>query len=294
MPPPRYQRCSSIEELLATLQAQGDRAKILAGGQSLIPIISLGLAEPEVLLDINRLPGLDCCGVEGGVARIGALVRHVTLERLPQAFAAMLPVLPMAAQLIGHAAIRNRGTLVGSLAHADPAAEWPAVALALDAQLVLKSARTERTLAAREFFLGPLTAALEPHELLYEARLPIAPARTGASVLELTYRHGDYAVVGVVAQLTLDVDATMIRDARVALFGVGPTPLRCAASERLLQGADAAGFGDAAVAAQRVAEPVDDATASGDYRREMVGVFVRRALQQAYARAQAATVPDQR
>jgi carbon-monoxide dehydrogenase medium subunit len=277
----------SLDEALALL-ANGDAdTKLLAGGQSLVPIISLGLAQPNALIDLNALPDLGYARVEGESVAIGPLARHRTLERADSDLAAAAPLLPRAGGLIGHAAIRNRGTFLGSLAHADPAAEWPAVALAVEAELRLVSQRGERTVAAADFFSGPLTTVLEPDEMLLEARWPVAAPRTGASLLELTYRHGDYAVVGVAAQLSLTEDGAISR-ARLALFSVGPTPLRAVSAEEALLGAGPEAFADAAHQAQTVAQPESDATASAAYRRDMVAVYTRRALAEAYERARGA------
>ena len=280
----RYVRPSGLAEVLDSLASGDDDVKLLAGGQSLVPIISLGLAQPNALIDLNGLSGLDYARVEDGAVAIGPLARHRTLECANAELTAAAPLLPCAAGLIGHAAIRNRGTFLGSLAHADPAAEWPAVALAAGAELRLVSRRGERFVAAEEFFSGPLTTVLEPDEMLLEARWPAAPPRTGASVMELTYRHGDYAVVGVAAQLSLTEDGAISR-ARLALFSVGPTPLRALSAEEALLGSGPEAFADAAHEAQTAAQPEDDATASAAYRREMVEVYTRRALAEAYARA---------
>src|SRR3954468_8942640 len=185
-----YLRAETLDQVLTLLQAEGDAVKLLAGGQSLVPMITLGRVEPRLLVDLNRLPGLDYARVEDGAVVIGPLARHRALERADPTLAAAAPLLPPAARRIGHAAIRTRGTFLGSLAHGDPAAEWPAVALALGAELRLgrggraralgaelrrASGRGERRLPADEFCLGPLTTALAPDELLLEARWPVAP-----------------------------------------------------------------------------------------------------------------------
>ncbi len=290
MPGFTYLRAETLEQVLALLRTEGDGTKLLAGGQSLVPMITLGLVEPRLLVDLNRLPGLDYARVDDGVVAVGPLARHRALERTDPALAAAAPLLPLAARLIGHAAIRTRGTLLGSLAHADPAAEWPAVALALGAELRLASARGERRLPADAFFLGPLTTALEPDELLLEARWPAAPPRTGAAVQELVYRYGDFAIVGVAAQLSLGTDGA-IAAAHLGLFGVAGTPVRARTAEQALLGAGPEAFAAAAREAQAAAEPASDATASADYRREMIAVFARRALAEAYARAEASGPP---
>jgi aerobic carbon-monoxide dehydrogenase medium subunit len=284
MPGFSYRRPACLDEALDLLAQDADGIKLLAGGQSLVPMISLGLAKPAMLVDINRLPGLDYAACRGTVLAVGPLRRHAALEAADSALAMAAPLVPLAAAQIGHLAIRTRGTMLGSLAHGDPSAEWPAVALALGAEMVLVSVRGERTVAASDFFLGPLTTALEPDELLREVRLPVATARTGASIQELTYRHGDYAVVGVVAQVSLAEDGS-ISHAHLGLLSVGDTPIQATAAERVLLGAGPAAFDDAAEAAQAAADPATDATASAGYRREMVRVFTRRALAEAYERA---------
>jgi carbon-monoxide dehydrogenase medium subunit len=287
-----YRRPASLDEALALLREAGDDAKLLAGGQSLVPMLSLGLVAPRLLVDVNRLPGLDYArvedGMEGGAVAVGPLARHRLLERCAPALAAAAPLLPLAAVHIGHQAIRTRGTMLGSLAHGDPAAEWPAVALALGAELRLARAGSERRVAAADFFLGPLTTDLGPEELLVEARWPVAPPRSGAAVEELAYRHGDYAVVGVAAQVSLAADDT-IAAAHLGLFGVDATPIRPRAAEELLVGSGPAAFAAAGQAAQAAVDPASDATASAAYRREMAAVFVRRALASAYARARDAS-----
>jgi carbon-monoxide dehydrogenase medium subunit len=262
--------------------------------------MSAGLAAPEHLVDVNRLPGLDTLEVVDGELRIGALVRHSTLAALAAGHpvaataplgaghpvAAAAPLLPAAAPWISHEAVRNRGTMLGSLVHADPSAEWPAVALATGARLRLVRKGGERWVPAAELYLGPLTADVEPEELAVELRLPVAPARTAAAVRELAYRDGDYAVVGVAAQVTLD-DRGGIADARIGLFGVDATPVRPAEAESLLVQGGPGALEDAAAAAGAEVNPGSDATASAEYRREMVPVFVRRAVAEAIGRASA-------
>jgi aerobic carbon-monoxide dehydrogenase medium subunit len=283
-----YHRPERLDEALALLDEHGFDAKVLAGGQSLIPMMSAGLAAPEHLVDVNRLPGLDTLGVVDGELRVGALVRHSTLAALTAGdpVAAAAPLLSAAAPWISHEAVRNRGTMLGSLVHADPSAEWPAVALATDARLRLARTGGERWVPAAELFLGPLTADVEPEELAVELRLPVAPPRTAAAVRELAYRDGDYAVVGVAAQVTLG-EGGGIADARIALFGVDATPVRATEAESLLVEGGPTALDDAATAAGAAVNPNSDATASAEYRREMVPVFVRRAVVEALERAMA-------
>jgi aerobic carbon-monoxide dehydrogenase medium subunit len=285
-----YRRPQAVDEVLELLGDGDPDVKILAGGQSLIPAISLGLAQPRVLLDINRIPELDYARIEAGEVVIGPLVRHSQLEKPDPELRRAAPLFPLAAELIGHAAIRNRGTFLGSIAHGDPSAEWPAITVALDATLRLRNRRGERTVSARDFFVGPLTTAFEADEMLCEARLPRASGRTGAAVKELTYRHGDYAVVGVVAQLVLDKHQE-IASASVTLFSVGPTPARASDAEKLLIGGGPERFEAAADSARAAADPVSDSTASAQYHREMVGIMVQRALAEAFEHARTADSP---
>jgi carbon-monoxide dehydrogenase medium subunit len=288
-----YDRATTIEDALATLAEHGFDAKVLAGGQSLIPMMSLGLARPARLVDIGRVADLDRIDL-GEEIRLGALVRHAHLAHPPADVARAAPLLPAAAPYIGHEAIRTRGTFCGSIAHGDPAAEWPAVALALDAVVEARSARGERSVPAADFFVGPLTTVLDEDELVTGVRLPVAAPRTGAAVLELAFRHGDYAVVGVAAQVTLGEgdrpngghgpEGGAFEDVRIGLFGVGGTPIRARTAEAIAR-AGAAAFEEAGQAAAAESDPVSDATASADYRRRMTAVFVRRTLTLAAARA---------
>jgi aerobic carbon-monoxide dehydrogenase medium subunit len=283
-----YQRPEALAEALALLAEHGFDAKVLAGGQSLVPMMSAGFLEPEVLVDINHLPGLDQVTVADGEVRVGALVRHRALELAGPELAGAAPLLPAAARWISHDAVRNRGTMAGSLVHADPSAEWPAVAVALDARIRLAGAGGEREVPAADFFLGPLAADVEPDELVVEVRLPAAPPRTGVGVRELAYRNGDYAVVGVAAQVSLD-DAGALAEVRTALFGVDATPVRVAEAEAVLRGEGVDGVAAAARAAAAGVNPTSDATASEGYRRDMVEVFFARAVRAAVEQAAAAT-----
>jgi carbon-monoxide dehydrogenase medium subunit len=284
-----YQRPELLGEAIDLLGEHGDDAKVLAGGQSLIPMMSAGFLAPAVLVDINDIPDLDLVAVCGDQARIGALVRHTAIEHAGQSLAQAAPLLPAAAGWISHEAVRNRGTMIGSLVHADPSAEWPAVAIALDATIRLVSSGGEREVPAAEFFLGPLTSDVEPEELAVEVRLPVAPPRTGVAVRELAYRYGDYAVVGVAAQVSLD-DAGGLAEVRVALFGVDATPVRAAEAEAILLDAGTGAPGALAAAARAAAagvNPSSDATATEGYRRDMVEVFFTRAVRAAIESAKA-------
>jgi aerobic carbon-monoxide dehydrogenase medium subunit len=287
----RYQRAETIHEAAHLLAELGDEAKVLAGGQSLIPMMSLGLARPGVLVDIGRVEGGDRLELVEGQVVVGPTARHRRFETPGPGLDAAAPLLRATASHIAHPAIRSRGTFLGSVAHADPAAEWPAVVLALGADLVARSVRGDRTIPASEFFLGPLTSSLELDEILVEARWPVCRPATGAATRELTYRHGDYAIVGVAAQVTLGDGPGRIADARLALFGVGATPIRPLEAEAVLVHDGWAGLEEACVRAQEAADPSTDATASAAYRRRMVGVFVRRALEAAIREAETAGAP---
>jgi aerobic carbon-monoxide dehydrogenase medium subunit len=251
-PPFDYVAPTSLEEALAALAEHGEDAKVLAGGQSLIPLLSLRLARPTALIDLNRVTELDGV-IVNGTTSIGAITRHRTVERSAE-LARAVPLLAAAVPYIGHTAIRTRGTIGGSLAHADPAAELPAVALALDATFeVRSSARGTRTITAEEFFAGYFTTSLEPDEILVKVTFPTAAPGTKVSVQEMARRHGDFAMVAVMASVGPDGDH------RIALVNV----------------ADASEVADLAT---RDLEPVADLHASSAYRKHVAGVLVRRAL----------------
>jgi CO/xanthine dehydrogenase FAD-binding subunit len=287
MKPPRFEYLdpTTLPDALALLRAHGENAKILAGGQSLMPLLNLRLVRPQVLVDLNGIEALAYVRPHDGGLAIGALTRQRALER-----AALVrdrcPLLAMAVRFIGHAAIRNRGTIGGSLAHADPAAELPAVVAALGGALVLRSAAGERVVPADEFFVSYLTTAAAPDELLVEVRLPGAAARTGCAFQEVSRRHGDFALVGVAATVSLD-EGGACTAASVALAGVGPKPLRVDHAARLLVG-EKPDDRLLAEVGRRVSEtltPDADLHASAEYRKQVGGVLVRRALAEALARA---------
>lgn len=281
-----YVAPTELPEALALLAQYGDEAKILAGGQSLMPMMNMRLATPQVVIDINRIDALDYLvpQVDGGLS-IGALTRQRQLER-----SALVrqrhPVLAAAMPLIGHFQIRNRGTLGGSLVHADPAAELPAVSVALGAEVVVQSAARQRVLAAEDFFVTYLTTAIEPDEMLTAIRLPAWPSGWGWAVQEVSRRSGDFALVGVVSLLQVDAD-DVCRAVRLVLFGVGGAPVRVPRAEDALVGrrveSDALRDVERIVAADL--EPESDLHASAAYRKEVGGVMVRRTLAQALERA---------
>jgi carbon-monoxide dehydrogenase medium subunit len=230
---------SSLPETLDLLAGFGDDGKVLAGGQSLVPLLNFRLARPEHVIDIARVPGLDeiRLGPAAGGLVLGAMVRQARAER-SAAVAAACPLLAAALPNIAHPPIRTRGTVCGSMAHADPAAELPTVAVALDAVFVAVSEAGRREVPAAEFFQGYLTTALRPDELLAEVRFPVVSGRTGAAFCEVARRQGDFALAGVAAQVT--VDGGVVTDARIAVSGVAGTPFRSAVAEAVLRGTPAA------------------------------------------------------
>jgi carbon-monoxide dehydrogenase medium subunit len=288
MKPPRfvYHDPVSRSETLALLATYADDAKVLAGGQSLVPLLNMRLMRPGHLIDINRITDLAYIRqVEGGLA-IGTLTRQREVEHSVD-IRRLCPLLAEAMPLVGHPPIRSRGTICGSLAHADPAAELPGVLLALGGYVHVESQGGSRDIAAEDFFVSELQPALSSQELLAEAWFPIAPPRSGAAFLEVCRRHGDFALVGVAAQLTLHPDST-IAAAHLALIGVAPTPVRAQAAEALLRSErpGAAVFAAAAARASAELDPQSDIHASADYRRRVAGVLVERALHRASERAQ--------
>ena len=284
MKPPvlRYARPGSLEEAVQALAASPG-AKCLAGGQSLIPLLNLRLADSMTLIDLARVPDLDFVERRNGELAIGALTRHRTLETSPEIRRAE-PLLARAAREVGHLAIRNRGTIGGSLAHADPAAEWPLVATALDARVVLRSAQGSREQSARSLFTGPLTTVIRPDEILTEIRFPVAeqPARFGFQ--ELCRRPGDFAIVAVACRVSLDTRG-ICRAATVAIGGAHGTPLWISGADRVLVGSrgEESAIDAAAEVAARAVDPGNDVQASADYRRRMTRVLARRALRDAFA-----------
>jgi carbon-monoxide dehydrogenase medium subunit len=284
MPAFRYHRPTTVEEAVSLLAEFGADAKVLAGGQSLVPLLALRLSHPEHLVDIGRIAALG--SIEGGADgfTIGAGVRHADVELSPVTRRAA-PLVAAAMPHIGHRAIRNRGTVCGSLAHADPAAELPAVALATDATLVVRSATGERAVPAAEFFLGYLTSALDDTELLTAVRFPVWPARTGWSVQEISRRHGDYALVGLAALLGVGDDGRVER-AALSFFGAGATPVRVREAEAVLIGErpDPAAFAEAADVVRKTIEPPGDNHATAAYRAHVAGVLTTRCLAEAHGR----------
>ncbi len=257
----------------------------MAGGQSLVPLLALRLASPAVLIDLSAVPGLDYIERNDGHVAIGAMTRERTVER-SEVVGSLVPLLTEAMPLIGHLAIRNRGTVGGSTAHADPSAEIPAVALALDADIVVTSApRGERTVPAAEFFQGFFTTALEPDEALVEVRFPVAQPGTGVAFEEATRRHGDFAMVGAAASVR--TEDGRIADARIVTIGVSDTPVRCRDAEQELVGSapSAEAFEQSGSLAAGACDPPSDLHGTTAYRRHLIHVLVRRALEKSTSRS---------
>ncbi|GAA4584232.1 xanthine dehydrogenase family protein subunit M [Planotetraspora phitsanulokensis] len=276
-PPFDYHRPARLGEALRSLAEAGAHGKVLAGGQSLIPLLNMRLAAPGHLVDINGLTGLDTIAADTSGVRVGALARHAAVERSGSARAAQ-PLLAQALRLVAHPVIRNRGTVVGSLVHADPSAEMPAVLALLGGSVRLASIGGERDVAAADFFVGPLESACLPGELAVSAFFPALPERSGTAFCEVARRHGDYAVAGVAASVTLDEDFR-ISAARVACVSVGPVPVVVdvtgVCGRRPPASVDWDGV---ARAVQDRIEPEGDIHATAAYRRHLTGVLVTRAL----------------
>lgn len=290
MKPPRfdYHAPRSVEEALDVLARYEGEAKVLAGGQSLMPLLNFRLSRPAALVDLNRIPTLAYVREVDGHVHLGAMTRQRTIEFSP-VVAQRLPLLAEATRWVGHLPIRTRGTIGGSIAHADPSAEYPAVLAALEGEVVARGPRGERVLTARDLFQTYLTTSLAPDEILTEIRLPAVPAGAGWAFEEFARRHGDFAIVGIAALLVLQGGRCL--RARLATAGAGPVPLRLRAAEEVLE---REGIGDAAIdaaarGASELVEPDSDIHASADYRRHLAGVLTGRALRRAVAGALAAS-----
>ncbi|HEX4953962.1 MAG TPA: xanthine dehydrogenase family protein subunit M [Thermoanaerobaculia bacterium] len=289
-PPFDYVAPESVDDVLAALAAHGPEAKVLAGGQSLIPLLNFRLARPAVLVDLNRVAELDFVRetAAGGLA-LGALCRLRRLERDP-AIARRAPLLTEATPWIAHPQIRNRGTVGGSLAHADPAAELPVLAVALGARVRLVRRGAERWLPAKDFFVGLLTTALEPEELLAEVELPPLAPGTGWSFLEVARRHGDYAQAGVAALVRLDAEG-ICREARWVYLSAGEGPVEAREAAAMLVGerwTPERVVAAATHAAEREIDPTSDIHATAAFKRHLAGVLTRRALDRAAERSRRA------
>ncbi len=279
-----YHSPATVEETLALLAELGADGKVLAGGQSLIPILNMRLSSPPHLVDINRVAGLDKVGVNGAL-RVGALARHAQVERDDQV-ARACPLLAQALRLVAHPAIRNRGTVCGALAHADPASELPGVLLLAGGWVeVARAGAPSREVPAADFFVGPLESDLDPGDLVVAAHFPLLPPRTGTEFVEVARRHGDYALCGVGAMVTVDTDRR-ITSARAVYIGSNPIALVLDLTEAVTGSRqESAGFAAAGRLAHDAVDPDPDIHASAEYRRELSAVLTERALAAAAARA---------
>lgn len=286
MKPPEFDYAApeSLDEAIGLLTAD-EEAKVLAGGQSLLPLLNFRLAHPSLLVDLRRVPGLDSIEAREGWVAVGAMVRQRRAER-DALIAERCPLLADALRHVAHPQIRSRGTVGGSVAHADPAAELPAVLLALDGRVRTAGPGGERMIDADRFFVTVFTTVLTPGEIVVGVELPARPPRTGAACVEVARRAGDYALCGGAAHVTIGDDGT-VTDARLALFGVGSRPVRARAAEETLMGSggDAAAVAEAAALAVEGLTPHDDIHATADYRRHLAQVVARRAFTTAIERA---------
>jgi carbon-monoxide dehydrogenase medium subunit len=271
-----YARATSIVNAIELLAAHGDRAKVLSGGQSLMPAMNLRLISPELIVDIGGLSELRGITVSGDIVRIGALTRHVDLLRSPE-IAAHVPLLSEAIAHVAHPAIRNRGTIGGSLAHADPAAELPACMLALNATIIVSGAAGERRIPAKNFFTGIYETALSADELLIAVELPVAPKNSAHFFCEFARRHGDYAIVGLAAQAVVEGD--ILTDLRLAFFAVSDRPVLAKAAKILLNVAvTPAVLSEASKALGEELDPEEDQQASASMRRHLARVLLARGV----------------
>jgi CO/xanthine dehydrogenase FAD-binding subunit len=289
MKPPRFQYAAPrlLDEALTLLNQYGDEAKILAGGQSLVPLLNMRLAGPSYIVDINHISELHYIEPEDGYLSIGAAVRQRQVER-SALVKEQFPLLVEVVEHIGHMQIRNRGTVVGSIAHADPAAELPALLTCLDGEVLVQSANGERVIKAEEFFTGYLSTALEPGEMLTEVRFPWIPPQAGWAFMEFTRRSGDYALVGAAAILTPALDGRCMV-AHIAYLGIAGSPIRARAVEEILIGStldDATLDSAAEIARTVVSEDMSDVHATTEYRRVLTAELTRRVLKAAWERRQ--------
>lgn len=287
-PPFDYYAPSSIDEALELLARHGGDARLLAGGQSLVPLLNFRLSAPAVLVDLNRVAGLSYIKEANGRLRMGAMTRQREIEFSPLV-SRRLPLLAQATRWVGHLPTRTRGTIGGSIAHADPAAEYPTVATALDAELVIRGPGGERVARPAEFFQGLMTTALNPGEMLTEVRMPVAQPNSGCAFEEFSRRHGDFAIVGIAAMVVADGDRC--RQARIAACGVGAIAMRLRGAEEILErgGLGERNIDDAAARASELVDPAQDLHASVEYRRHLTLVLTRRALIRAIERARGKT-----
>ena len=279
-----YRAPKTLDETLALLKEKGDDAKVMAGGQSLIPLLKLRFAQPALVIDIGRLPSMATIKKQDGYVSIGALVRHVDIER-SEDLKSWLPIMGEAAHWVADPLVRNRGTVVGSVCHADPSGDWGAVMLALGADLVARSASGERVIHATDFFTGPLTNALKPDELVTEIRIPVPSGASGGAYNKLERKVGDFATAAAAVQVEMK-DGKLSR-VGIGLTAVGETNLKAAAAEKSLTGQQPtdALIAEAARLAAAAATPKGDVRGSAEFKKDMVRVLVQRGLKTAVARA---------
>lgn len=287
MKPPKFEyiRPTSIKEAAAALAAAGDEGKIIAGGQSLVPMMNFRLLSPSVLIDINRIPGMgEIQEQPDGGLRIGALTRHHALET-SSIVKRLYPVMHAAMQHVAHLAIRNRGTIGGSITHADPAAELPMLMKLLDAKITLISSKGTRIVDADDFFIGALTSDVQENELVTEINLPALPQGAGWAFEEVARRAGDFALAAT--GVVLHVEHGKVTEARIGVMGVADTPMRINDAETILfdQACDQATLDEVVKAVLQAIEPSTDLHASAEYRLHLIGILVRRAVNTAWLRA---------
>jgi carbon-monoxide dehydrogenase medium subunit len=283
--PFEYHSPTTVAEALGLLAKLGDEAKIVSGGQSLVPLMKLRLASPAHLVDLRKVPGLSGVSESGGAVQIGGMTTHAAVGA-SQVVRSKLPMMAEAAAQIGDAQVRNLGTIGGSLAHADPAADWPAVLVALDASVRIGSARGERQLKVAELIVGPLTTALQPGELILQITVPLPSGRYGGAYEKLPHPASRFAIVGVAAEVFLDAKGA-VSTSRIALTGLASKVVRTAAVEQALQGKspDAAAVKAAAARAADGIELRADLTGSAAYKANLAAVYAERAVKRAAARA---------
>ena len=284
-----YVAPSTLDDAVTLLREHGGEAKVLSGGQSLIPMLKLRLAAPTVLVDITRIDGLEYIEERDGALRIGALAREADLEQ-SAIVRDRYPLLYDTARVIADPIVRNSATICGNVAHGDPGNDHPATMIALDASFMLHGPNGTRTVAARDFFIGLFTTVLEPDEILTEVVIPTPPARSGGAYFKLERKVGDFATAAVAVQVTLDANGTCQR-AGIGLTNVGATPIRATNAEAFLRNKalDATTIAEAALLAAAAAEPVADRRGSEDYKRDVVRVLTSRALTLADRRARGET-----
>ncbi len=280
-----YGAPTTLAEALAVLKERGDDAKVMAGGQSLIPLLKLRFAQPALVLDIGRLPAMNEVARHDGHLSVGALVRHVDVERDSE-LAKTFPILGEAAHWIADPLVRNRGTVVGSVCHADPSGDWGSVMLALGAEVVARSESGERVIPVAGFFQDPFTTALKPDEIVTEIRIPIPQGPSGGAYNKLERKVGDFATVAVAVQLELN--GGKVAKAGIGLTSVGPTNIKAVDAEKAIVGHEPTDevIREAARLAAAAAEPKDDVRGTAAYKKDVVRVFVQRGLHTALGRAQ--------